>query len=256
MPPQRGLITVHTPDVIHALCLAGLSTALGWSAWSGSYTQLATPRTLPFLVFASLLTGILALLSISGRLGITPRKLRATLVAVVIPTLAIVIPLHTASTSSGFDEYAGGRAIAITTTSGKGLHGLDRTSRHITISNDEFADWYQTIDHNPSTYVGYTVTVTGFVSRDDTSDASESTSSTEFGLSRQFMSCCILDMTPIGFTSSWSSAATLRNYRWISVTGTLTEQQIGRVGHRHQGVVLAVSSVSSAQAPTGYFYQP
>lgn len=249
-------LTTRPPDIIHALCLAGLSAGLGWSAWSGSYTQLATPRTLPFLILASLLVGCLAVLSASGRLNITSRRLKSTLVAVVIPMLAVVIPLHSAGAGSGFDEYAGGRAIAITTTNGEGLHGLDKAHRRITISDDEFADWYETIDHNPSSYAGYTVTVTGFVSRDDVSDASGSASSAEFMLSRQFMSCCILDMTPIGFTGSWDSTASLKNHQWITATGTLTERQIGRSGHRHQGMVLAITSVASTQAPTGYFYQP
>lgn len=89
----------------------------------------------------------------------------------------------------------------------------------------------------------------GFVSKSRTFDADE------FELSRQFMSCCILDMTPFGFIASSGKAGTPHNHDWVTVDAVIKQGAYGSAGHERQGLILQVRSASkAAAAPTGYFY--
>ncbi|TPF86197.1 hypothetical protein BW13_06810 [Bifidobacterium sp. UTCIF-37] len=213
---------------------------------------------LAFLIFGAVLLFVLTIAAWLGLFHTTERaSLRASLrllVALIIPALLIAVPFQPISGSGGFDEYAGGRAIAIPRSSHKPegasqLHGLDAAKKTITISDDEFGSWFEQIDHNPQRYVDYHVRVTGFVSKSRTFDADE------FELSRQFMSCCILDMSPFGFMASSGKTGTLHNHDWVSVDAVIKQGRYGSAGHERQGLILRVQSVSkAATAPNGYFY--
>lgn len=241
-------------DRVESLCLLGLDCAMTALTASGQYTRFTTPRTLPYVIFAIVLVSVLAGAAWTGLFRTSPRECVTMLVSFLVPALLLAIPMQ-AQASTGFDKYAGGRAIAIAQSQGtQGLHGLDAARRTITVSNDEFGAWYEHIDHNPGQYVGYTIHVTGFVSTSATLGAQQ------FLVARQLMSCCILDMTPFGFTAQKdpSQAGHLRLYpneTWVKITGRLEPGTIGKTGYSYQGMVLHISSISRAAAPTGYFYQ-
>lgn len=163
----------------------------------------------------------------------TERSSFRFLVALVIPALLIAVPFQPGN-GTGFDTYAAGRAIAIRRDAHKPagfahLHGLDEERKTITISDDEFGSWFSHIDHNPQRYIGYRVRLTGFVYKPSTLGAHE------FELSRQFMSCCILDMTPFGFTTHYAKTAHLQEHDWVSVDATLVQGTYGIAGHTRQG---------------------
>ena len=193
------------PDRIEAICFAALGAAIVYSTTSGSYITLTTPRSLPYLIVGAIL---LFALSVAAWLGVVHADERSSfrfLVALVIPMLLIAVPFQPGN-GTGFDTYAAGRAIAIRRDAHKPagfahLHGLDEERKTITISDDEFGSWFSHIDHNPQRYIGYRVRLTGFVYKPSTLGAHE------FELSRQFMSCCILDMTPFGFTTHYAKTA-------------------------------------------------
>ena len=234
-------------DRVEALCFLGLTASLGWITISGSYTSFATPRTLPYLLIAIVILSALTVCAWLGLFHATPRRAAQMLVALAVPALLIAIPAQARAASGGFDKYAGGRAIAIDYSSGQTkLAGLDEA---ISISNDNFGAWYQVIDHNPQQYAGYTLKVTGFVSKPSTLGPSQ------LLVSRQFMSCCILDMTPFGFTASYDGKQQLHEHDWVQVSGMLQTGTIGDSGHTHQGLILQVDHITTAEAPTGYFYQ-
>lgn len=245
---------VTLPDRVEALCFAALGAAIAYAAVDGSYTTLTTPRSLPYLIIGAVLLFVLATATWLGLFHATERSVLRFLIALIIPALLIAVPFQPSSGSGGFDEYAGGRAIVIPRSSHKPdgssqLHGLDTTNKTLTISDDEFGSWFEQIDHNPQRYVGYHVQVTGFVSKSRTFDADE------FELSRQFMSCCILDMTPFGFIASSGKAGTPHNHDWVTVDAVIKQGAYGSAGHERQGLILQVRSVSkAAAAPTGYFY--
>lgn len=151
-------------------------------------------------------------------------------------------------------SLAGGRAIAIPRSSHKPggaaqPHGLNAAKKTITISDDEFGSWFEQIDHNPQQYVGYHVQVTGFVSK------SRTFGTNEFEAPLQFMSCCILDMTPFGFMAISGKADALHNHDWVTIDAVIAQGTYGSTGHERQGLVLQVQSVAKTQtAPTVYFY--
>ena len=241
------------PDRIEAICFAALGAAIVYSTTSGSYITLTTPRSLPYLIVGAIL---LFTLSVAAWLGVFHADERSSfrfLVALVIPALLIAVPFQPGN-GTGFDTYAAGRAIAIRRDAHKPagfahLHGLDEERKTITISDDEFGSWFSHIDHNPQRYIGYRVRLTGFVYKPSTLGTHE------FELSRQFMSCCILDMTPFGFTTHYAKTAHLQEHDWVSVDATLVQGTYGIAGHTRQGPMLKITSLHTAKAaPTGYFY--
>lgn len=250
-PTQRRAPAL--PDRIEAICFAAPGAAIVYSTASGSYTTLTTPRSLPYLIVGAIL---LFGLSVAAWLGVFHADERLSfrfLVTLVIPALLIAVPFQSDG-GTGFDAYAAGRAIAIRRDARKPtgfahLHGFDEERKTITISDDEFGSWFFHIDHNPQRYIGYQVRLTGFVYKPSTLGVHE------FELSRQFMSCCILDMTPFGFATHYAKAAHLREHDWVSVDATLVQGTYGIAGHERQGPMLKITSLRTAKtAPNGYFY--
>ena len=254
--PGIHLERPSTVDLVEGDCFAALSAAIAHAVASGTYTSLATPRSKPYLIATAILLGLMA---VAAWLGIfhtdttDARKSPQWLVALIIPALLISVPFQQSPASTGFDAYASGRAIPIARNvyspdGVKHLHGLDTKHRIITISNDEFGAWFEHIDHNPQRYEGYRIRVTGFVSHSRTYGRHE------FQVARQFMSCCILDMTPFGFMAT-SNGKTPAEHQWVTVEARLENGTYGTSGYERQGLMLRVISLHQTKnAPTGYFY--
>lgn len=246
---QRNRVTFA--QLVESLALLLLAAAVSFVTLSGQYTLLTTPRAFVYLLIAAVMLLILAVCAACGWFALSARDAWRMLVAIVVPVLLIIIPLQTAPGLglNGFDRYAGGRAIAIRRVAGA-LPGLRRDQRSVTVSNDDFGLWYDEIDHNISKYEGYTITLTGFVSRDPTLGAGQ------FRLSRQLMSCCILDMSPFGFVANYKNAKNLHDREWVRIRAVITRGSIGLSGYQHSGIVLRIVSLRAVAAPTGYFYRP
>lgn len=230
------------------LCLAAVIATV---TLSGQYTLFTTPRAFAYLIIAAVLLLVLASCAALGWFDVSARDSWKILVSLVLPALLIIIPLQSSQrfSAGGFDRYAGGRAIAIRSHNPR-LSGLSEKSREIKVKNDDFGLWYDEIDHNISKYEGYTITITGFVSRDTTLGASQ------FRLSRQLMSCCILDMSPFGLVANYKNANKLHEHEWVMLRARVSRGSIGVKGYQRSGVILKVISLKSAKAPTGYFYRP
>ena len=263
-PPHAIPRHATVADRHESQCLAALDAAIIHAVASGSYTTLTTPRALPYLIAAAVALVPIAVAAWCGLFHATARSSFRLLVALIVPALIITVPFQPSGGSTGFDQYAGGRAIAIRRDilgpdGAKHLHGLDERRRTITISDDEFGSWYEHIDHNARKYEGYRVHLTGFAYRPSTLGTGE------FVLSRQFMSCCILDMTPFGFTVHEASSARTgktagaispHDHDWITVDATIAWGSSGTPGHETQGPILQVTAITAADAaPTGYFYR-
>lgn len=245
-----------TADRVEGGCFAALSAAIAHAVATGAYTSLATPRSKPYLIATAALLGVMALAAWFGMFhtGTTDaRKSPQWLVALIVPALLVSVPFHQSPASVGFDAYASGRAIAIarsaySSNGARHLQGLDVRHRTIDIGNDEFGAWFEHIDHNPQRYAGYRIHLTGFVSTSTTYGGHE------FQISRQFMSCCILDMTPFGFMAV-SKGKTPAEHQWVTVEARLEQGTYGASGYERQGLMLHVISLRQAtNAPTGYFY--
>lgn len=245
---QRNRVTFA--GLVEAFLLLCLAAVIAVVTLSGQYTLFTTPRAFIYLIIASVLLVVLAFCAACGWFAVSSRDSWRILISIAIPALLIIIPLQSSQSlsSSGFDRYAGGRAIAIRYNSR--LAGLNEKSREIKVKNDDFGLWYDEIDHNLSKYEGYTITITGFVSRDATLGANQ------FRISRQLMSCCILDMSPFGLVAEYSSSKNLAEHKWVQLRARIERGNVGVHGYQRAGVVLRVISLRTAQAPTGYFYRP
>lgn len=248
-------------QIVQSLCFLCFSTTLMWSALSGCYTILTTPRAFVYLIFAAILMICLSICSLFGIIPVFAKDSKRLLVSLIIPMLVILIPLQMSKSaldqgftkSAGFDEYASGRAIAIASNrknNKKTLSGLDVDNKKIIISDDDFGNWYDEIDHNLEKYQGYEIVVKGFISRENT------LSKNQVRISRQFMSCCILDMSPFGFVADFSKNLRFKNHQWVIVKANISLGNIGVSGYSHKGVVLKVESIKEiSKAPSGYFYR-
>ncbi|MFU0560592.1 TIGR03943 family putative permease subunit [Gardnerella vaginalis] len=248
-------------QIAQSLCLICFSATLMWSALSGCYTILTTPRAFVYLIFAAILLFVLGICSPFGIIPVFAKDSKRILVSLIIPMLVILIPLQMSKSaldqgftkSAGFDEYASGRAIAIASNrknNKKTLSGLDVANKKIIISDDDFGNWYDEIDHNLEKYQGYEIVVKGFISRENT------LSKNQVRISRQFMSCCILDMSPFGFVADFSKSLRFKNHQWVIVKANISLGNIGVSGYSHKGVVLKVESIKEiSKAPSGYFYR-
>lgn len=248
-------------QIVQSLCLICFSVTLMWSALSGCYTILTTPRAFVYLIFAAILLFVLGICSLFGIIPVFAKDSKRILVSLIIPMLVILIPLQMSKSaldqgftkSAGFDEYASGRAIAIASNrknNKKTLSGLDVANKKIIISDDDFGNWYDEIDHNLEKYQGYEIVVKGFISRENT------LSKNQVRISRQFMSCCILDMSPFGFVADLSKSLRFKNHQWVIVKANISLGNIGVSGYSHKGVVLKVESIKEiSKAPSGYFYR-
>lgn len=237
--------------LVEAFLLLCLAAVIAVVTLSGQYTLFTTPRAFVYLIIASVLLVVLAFCAACGWFAVSSRDSLRILISIAIPVLLIIIPLQSSQSlsSSGFDRYAGGRAIAIRSYNSR-LAGLNEKSREIKVKNDDFGLWYDEIDHNLSKYEGYMITITGFVSRDATLGANQ------FRISRQLMSCCILDMSPFGLVAEYSSSKNLAEHKWVQLRARIERGNVGVHGYQRAGVVLRVISLRSTQAPTGYFYRP
>ena len=246
---KRNRITFA--KILESLVLLCLAAVIATVTLSGQYTLFTTPRAFIYLIIAAVLLLVLAFCAALGWFDVSARDSWKMLVSLALPALLIIIPLQSSQrfSAGGFDRYAGGRAIAIRSHNSK-LSGLSEKSREIKVKNDDFGLWYDEIDHNISKYEGYTITITGFVSRDTTLGASQ------FRLSRQLMSCCILDMSPFGLVANYKNANKLHEHEWVMLRARVSRGSIGVKGYQRSGVILKVISLKSAKAPTGYFYRP
>lgn len=242
--------------IVLCLSLSFLSASIAWSAFSGSYTFLTTPRVFPYLIIASIMLILLAFCALFNVCKVSSRESFRILVAICIPALLIVIPLQNRDYANfGFDKYAGGRAIAIKDFQGyKNFRGLNQASSTISVSNDDFGAWYDEIDHNVNRYKGYKIIVNGFVSK------SRSLGSNQFYVARHFMSCCILDMSPFGFVGEISSSSKndfslVKEHQWIHVIAHIDVGNVGNDNNRRSGVILRIDKISEAAPPSGYFYR-
>ncbi|HML36277.1 MAG TPA: TIGR03943 family protein [Bacillota bacterium] len=128
---------------------------------------------------------------------------------------------------------------------GNDLVGLDIKNKQITVENDYFYTWINEIYTNLDKYAGYQITVTGFVFKDP-----ETMKSNEFSPARLMMSCCVADLTPVGFICKYDEAPNLTNDSWVTVTGTIMKGEY--MGDPEPQI--SVAKISPADEVEGYVY--
>ncbi len=125
------------------------------------------------------------------------------------------------------------------------LVGLDEKNKKITVENDYFYPWIAEIYTNVEKYEGYQISVTGFVFKDP-----ETMQSDEFSPARLMMSCCVADLTPIGFICNYASASGLKDDSWVTVEGTIYQGEY----EGQPEPQISVTKISPAEEVEGYVY--
>lgn len=97
-----------------------------------------------------------------------------------------------------------------------GLNGLNKDTKTITISDEDFSPWITELSNHPEAYDGYTVTLKGFVYL-DLEDKKEN----EFAVVRLSMWCCSADLAPMGLVAVSNGKLPWGENSWITVTGKL-----------------------------------
>ncbi|WP_183597323.1 TIGR03943 family putative permease subunit [Paenibacillus phyllosphaerae] len=116
----------------------------------------------------------------------------------------------------------------------------------IDVTDKWFIETLTTIDLYRSAFQGKTVTVSGFVYRD------EAMGSEQFAVSRFAMNCCSADSLPYGLMVKSDQAAAFQKDTWVSVTGTVEE------GSYDGGPILQlnVTRITPIAAPSSPYVYP
>ena len=142
-------------------------------------------------------------------------------------------------------QQPGSSASSGTQSNEAGLHGLDTLNKKITVENDEFYPWISEIYTNIDKYIGYTISITGFVFKDPQYFAKD-----EFVPARLAMTCCIADLTPIGMVCKYDKVSELKADSWVTVEGVIRKGQYNGEDEPQ----ITVTNISPADEVEGYVY--
>ena len=98
-------------------------------------------------------------------------------------------------------------------------------------------------------YEGYTVSMTGYVI-----NGSDVFAENEFALARLVMTCCVADLSPVGVNCKYDDAGQLKPDDWYSVEGILIAGSYEIDGTTYNEPQLVVTSITPAEAVSGYVY--
>ncbi|OBR90118.1 putative two-component membrane permease complex subunit [Clostridium ragsdalei P11] len=104
--------------------------------------------------------------------------------------------------------------------------------------------------NNPSKYKGKDIVITGFVFRDGTN------SKDKFLIARLMMVCCAADTEVTGLVCDWNKASTLKNNKWIKITGKIDVETENINGEKSSTPVIRVEGVDPAQKPQNQYIYP
>lgn len=233
--------------VLKALLLFGFAAFYLRSVATGTVSQYVHPRIVPYLVFAAAVMIVIGVLLIAGAAGSHSKSGSSwQLIFFALPLLmAFTLPPEplAADTNAVGDLQLSSAAVGRETQSNVGAIPEGGT---IVIESGNYypvmCDLYTDIDK----YVGRTVTVTGFVFRD------ESFGTDQFVAARLLMVCCAADMQTVGLLCQYDGAASLESDSWVTVTGVLQKVPFGG----EDVPCIAVESVVAAEEPADAYIYP
>ena len=233
--------------VLKALLLFGFAAFYLRSVFTGTVSQYVHPRIIPYLVFAAavmIIIGILLLASAAGSRSKSGSSWQLIFFALPLLMAFTLPPQPLAADTNAVGDLQLSSAAA----------GQESQSNVAAIPEDGpidiesgnyypiLCDLYTDLDK----YVGRTVTVTGFVFRD------ESFASDQFVAARLLMVCCAADMQTVGLLCQYDDAATLESDSWVAVTGVLQKVPFGG----EDVPCIAVESVEAVEEPEDAYIYP
>jgi putative membrane protein len=122
------------------------------------------------------------------------------------------------------------------------LHGYDEENKKIIVSHDEFSQWFNEIYMNIDKYIGFKISIKGFVYKDLELDEGE------FVPARLMMTCCVADLSPCGFVCKYNKASELEADTWVTVEGTIIKKERNGI----EDPQIDVNNISSADPTEDY----
>ena len=221
---------INAAMLAEGIVLSLMSVTLFLLSISGAYMYYVTPRTLPYMYFASALFLLLGMYALRNLFAIEHAKHYSHLMIVLIPLLLIVWSVkdtgiienlalqaqNTANVQAAPSNGEGEYVMKASSYEGTVLHGYDEKNQTIVIPQEEAYRWLVEIFDNPDPFLGYTITTMGQVMKDPTYFDEGC-----FSPVRQLMTCCAADLYPIGFVCEYANTDSLTKDDWVTVTGKL-----------------------------------
>lgn len=122
----------------------------------------------------------------------------------------------------------------------------------VIISNDNYYRLMEDIYENLDLYIGKSITVTGFVYREDNFPKGQ------FLAGRMLMNCCAADAQVLGFMCKSDTITDIDKEKWVMVTGTI---EVGEKPQNHaegegKFPVIKVENISMQEEPVNKYIYP
>jgi len=240
--------SLNVPNLLQGCVSVFLGLLLFWLCATRVCLQYITPRTIPYLYFASFLLLVIGAFSFSHLKDITHIRRYTPLLALLIPLVLVGVsigeaklwsaPLFPAQAEEADNPLLEQQTYTMTMPAyaGRVLHGYNADHQTITVLADETYWWLSEIYNNPTAFVGYTVHTMGQVLKNPkffTADC--------FSPTRKLMTCCVADLYTIGFKCQYAGTQALSEGDWVTVSGKL--EMVG------QGASQELRLVSDAVTP-------
>lgn len=261
---------LNSQTVLEIICCALFGGLLFYLAVSGEYLAYVTPRMGPYLYFTAAVMLLWAIMGVKRLFRPQHRVRAAHCFVLVIPLLFLLLPHTPVSASNLSTNYSDMTSLTQTadnasnsasgsadttdstaapsdtpTENDSGLSGLDKGSRKITVSDEEFYPWLSEIFGNMNKYEGYTISLTGYVLKDTTYLGEN-----EFIPARLAMTCCTADLVPVGFICRYDGLAELAADSWVTVEGVIV---IGQYKDQDEPQI-DVTGITPADEVEGYIF--
>ncbi len=257
--------------------LAGFAWFYIHAVITGTASLYVHPRIVPYLLFASVIMIIVALLRIKDLFKPQAKKPNP------LPLLFFVVPLIMAFTiapepfdssmgSVGDIQLSGANVISdagagtMQDTLGTGSAQPDAQQSEtgdtsgdgsapgsllqdgvVVLDSENFYDYLCRIYASPDEYIGAPIEVVGFVFRDN-----DGIEENEFIAARLMMVCCAADMQPVGLLCRYDGTPELETDSWVKVSGTIAQTDFDG----ETIPCIAVKSVEAAQEPDEFYIYP
>ncbi|QAT50529.1 TIGR03943 family protein [Caproiciproducens sp. NJN-50] len=218
------------PEVLlEALICLSLSVLLLYALISGRASEYVHPRINGYLWFSSCALFVISLLLLSGSLRPRHNARPARFLLFLIPIFSVLLipagavqsravsfgstaAAQSAAPPSGKSAAASSQAVSTTGPSSSALPQED-ASGVTSISDEQFAAWYQDINKDMEKYEGKTLRFKGQVFRMD------GFAKNEIVPVRYAMVCCTADLQPCGILCRSGEASQYKDNDWVWVTG-------------------------------------
>lgn len=196
---------------------------------TGAYMYYVTPRTIPYLYFASAVLVAMGAYALYNLFSNGHIRSYSHLMILLIPMLLIGWSVNDTGIVERLAQSAASRKTEFSTSSrehtytmkasvfkGIVLHGYDDENKCLVIPEEETYYWLVEIFDNPEPFLGFSVTTMGQVLKNPAYFDEGC-----FSPVRQLMTCCAADLYSIGFTCEYENTDHLQTNAWVSVTGKL-----------------------------------